>query len=170
LVLGGTQLAAGGVSSVLTHLFPDSSLTDLQPDSPNPFDSAKATLRIMETPTATGFKLEVEGIDPSVKGTEFGAHLHVGECKVLDDGSNLTRTHYNTDGQPASRQNEVWFDVVPNANGEATYDVWVSFAPSELSDAVDPGVMSVVIHEKEAEYSSPKQACLPLDVPYWAVS
>jgi hypothetical protein len=88
-------------------------LTDLQPDSPNPFDSAKATLRIMETPTATGFKLEVEGIDPSVKGTEFGAHLHVGECKVLDDGSNLTRTHYNTDGQPASRQNEVWFDVVP---------------------------------------------------------
>src|SRR5688500_17926306 len=79
LVLGGAQ-AANALSAVEEYNY-SGELADLQPTTSGPLDGAEAKLRIKETPVAgTGFKLEVDGIDPSVKGVVYGAHLHTGEC------------------------------------------------------------------------------------------
>jgi hypothetical protein len=159
LVLGGTQVASG--SDVIKRLFNDQ-LTDMKTvagtdPADEAFDGATASLRVMETPDGTGFKLRVEGIDTSVAGRQFGSHLHVGPCT---SGADMTGGHYqNIQGGPITPDNEVWFDVVPNAVGVATYDTFVSFKPV---DRLGLGAMSVVIHAGTT--GGTRETCLPLAV------
>jgi superoxide dismutase, Cu-Zn family len=184
LILGGTQVA-NGLSAVEDYYYPWDNLSDLQPDSDSrgPLDGARATLRIKETPEdGTKFKLQVEGIDPSVKGDVFGAHLHTGRCVAGDGG--LAGPHYNAGGG-ISPLTEVWFSVVSNAIGEATFDASVPFVPvdSVATDLISktPGEMSIVIHvlptntefgnpteDQPAGYAGARQACFPVLVPQWA--
>jgi hypothetical protein len=168
-MLGGTQVASG--SDVIKRYFDVPSLTDLWTAELNPadtaFDKATATVRIMQTPDGTGFKLRVEGIGTSVAGQEFGSHLHVGRCaapSALDPDPTGKHYQHDTTGG-ANPENEVWFDVVPSDNGTATDEAFASFKP------VDPdgdGAMSIVIHALPTDPGSgkagTKETCLPLAV------
>ena len=159
LVLGGTQGASAALEA--KYRFRDA-LTDLLTDE-GPFDSAKAKITIAEkTNDTTTFRIRIRGIDPSVAGQEFSAHLHVGSC---DD----SQGHYKRDpAGPAAPPNEVWFGLTPNGDGMAFDQTSVDFVP--VDDVVDPGLMSIVIHERVLDSTGkfPKQACFPLDVPEWA--
>ena len=172
LVLGGTQVASG--SDVLKRTWDSLGLTDLwtaEADPPIPadtaFDHANASVRIMETPDGTGFKLRVEEIDTSVAGQTFGSHLHVGRCAAPSGTeTDPTSVHYKHDLKgPANPQNEVWFDVVPNDTGVATDNTFVSFRPVD-----EDGKMSIVIHAKPTDAlgkAGTKEVCLPLVVTDW---
>jgi hypothetical protein len=142
----------------------------------------------------------VTGIDPTIAGTPLGSHLHTGPC-VENDFGNPTASpspiapgaqagpHYNHDvhffgkafpklGElpsdtvaAVSPKTEVWFDLVPDAEGTASDKAKVSFVPVD-SD----GVMSVVVHvlptNTEPNYPNAggvgtaggRQACFPLSV------
>jgi hypothetical protein len=160
LIVGGAQVASG--SDVIKRLFDYQPLTDMKilpgdDAADTAFDGATASLRIMETPDGTGFKLRVSGIDTSVAGRQFGSHLHVGPCSP---GVDLTGGHYqHVQGGPVTPDNEVWFDVVPNDNGVATDDTFVSFKPV---DRQGYGAMSIVIHAGPT--GGTRETCLPLAV------
>jgi hypothetical protein len=160
LVLGGTQAASAALEA--KFWFRDG-LTDLL-KTEGPFDSAKAKITITERTKKTTFRLHVRGIDPSVAGNAFAAHLHVGPC-------GNTGGHYKDDPLgPADRENEVWFDLVPDEEGIARDASSVSFVPVDGDLAYVPGEMSIVIHELPNGTSvnpNPKQACFPLSVPQW---
>jgi Cu/Zn superoxide dismutase len=171
LILGGTQ-AANGLSAVEEYNY-SGALADLQPLSGGPLDGASATLRIKETPLeGTLYKLRVSEINPSAKDKVFGAHLHTGPC--VEGLGALAGPHYNAGGG-ISPLTEVWFDVVSNANGEATFDASAPFVPvdSLATDLITqtPGVMSVVIHVAPTNpadgMAGARQACLPVLVPQW---
>jgi hypothetical protein len=162
LALGGTQAASG--SDVIKRLIEDLSVGDLlapaDPVDPadTAFDTATATVRIMDTPLGTGFKLRVEGIATSVEGQTFGAHLHIGPCSALPL-ADTTDVHYrNEPAAGATPENEVWFALVPSANGVATDETFVSFKPV--------GAQSIVIHHHANNaqgQAGPKEVCVPLD-------
>jgi superoxide dismutase, Cu-Zn family len=179
LVLGGTQVASGALS-MDTYNYPSTDLGDYQ-ESPGPFDSAAAELRVLVTPAGSTFKLTVSGVDPSVAPSEYGAHLHTGIC--VDGDYAIPKKdrvagwqalgHYNHDvvlgNSPIeiSPKTEVWFDLISEADGTVTYQAVVPFLP------VDPdGVMSVVVHalptNPDTGGAGPRQACMPLDVSEWA--
>jgi hypothetical protein len=153
LILGGTQAASGALEAKFS--FRDA-LTDLLTDK-GPFDSATARLTIADkTDDRTTFRIQVRGIEPStVPAGGYGAHLHVNSCdNPLGAGG-----HYQNDPTAGvTRENEVWFDLVPDEDGLANDQTTVSFTP------VDEGEMSVVIHVNNAETGGTRQACLPLDV------
>ena len=161
LVLGGTQAASAALEA--KFWFRDG-LTDLVPTAPGPFDSATAKTTITERTNKTTFRLHVRGIYPSVAGNAFAAHLHVGPC-------GNTGGHYKDDPLgPADRENEVWFDLVPDEEGVARDDSSVSFVPVDGDPAYVRGEMSIVIHALPNDTTvspNPKQACFPLSVPQW---
>jgi hypothetical protein len=164
LILGGIQAASGDViKNLIGPEFPLVDLDNGQPTSTTALDDAKATLRIIPAPdgAATSFKLQVTDIADSVEaGTVFGAHLHVGKCvEPTAELTNPTGPHYKADDQPASPDNEVWFNLLVNDQNNATDDTKVLFRPTDVD-----GDMSIVIHVDVAAVSSPKQACLPLRV------
>jgi superoxide dismutase, Cu-Zn family len=170
LILGGTQAANGDTPDYYYYS------GDLVRIVPGPFDGAKATLRIKQTSEdGTGFKLRIEGIDPSVAGTEFGSHLHVGPC--VEGNGGAAGGHYNHGGG-ISEQTEVWFDLVPNDNGNVTYNAVVPFVPVDSNPNYIPGVMSIVIHMLPTDKTGstptgvgsagPRQACFPLSVSFWS--
>lgn len=172
LLLGGTQ-AAGGVSSVVKLALPEIFLSDVE-ETEGAFDGAKATLRIMETPDGTAFKLQVTKIGSSAEGKVFGAHLHTGPCVEGDyadpsasptpkPAGSKAGPHYHQGVGSSLPESEVWFELRPNARGVATDDTFASFEP------VDPdGIMSIVIHvaptNPETGAAGARQACYPLDV------
>jgi hypothetical protein len=160
LVLGGTQVASGALSG--TYKFTEG-LADLLTDDwsgERPFDSTRAKTTIVKTSDGgTTFTLRVTGIDPSspVPDGGFGAHLHVGPCEA-------SVGHYKNDPSilTAIRENEVWFDLVPDEEGMAYNQQSVPFVPVD-----EDGDMSIVIHTGVASDPtsiSPKQACFPLSV------
>jgi len=173
LVLGATQ-AANGESAVDYYNPPGLPLVPLQSGSPfeEAFvgDEVYVKLRIKEAPNASNFKLTVGGIDTKKANSVHGAHLHVGGCL---EGASGTGGHYKHGDQSAeaTRENEVWFDLVPNDSGEATDSSTVEFVP--LDKVHTPGLMSIVIHAQSAATpvaDSPKLVCIPLDVssaPNW---
>jgi hypothetical protein len=164
LVLGGTQVASG--SDVIKRLF-DDQLADIWAGTTDPadtaFDGATASLRIIETPDGTDFKLRVAGIDTSVADRHFGSHLHVGPCTPGMDTTGGHFQHVKEAG--ATPENEVWFDVVPNDNGAATDSTFVTFKPEDRSGL---GQMSIVIHALPTNpadgKAGQKETCLPLTV------
>jgi Cu/Zn superoxide dismutase len=168
LVLGGTQLASG-LSSLIVEYPYEGEVVNLPADGS--FDHASANLTVKVTPDATNFKVDFTGVDAT---TAVGAHLHTGVCKKQD--ALLAGPHYNHQvvalGVPVaeavvSSETEVWFNLVPNAFGEATASTTVKFLP------VDPdGKMAIVVHilptNPTTGAAGARQACFPLDVSDWA--
>jgi hypothetical protein len=166
LILGGTQAAGGALLEMLQIREPAELFAPA-----GPLDSAKGKITIGEAENgATVFKLRVTEIDPTLEGKLLGAHLHIGPCKEGDFGNPSASPspivpgaqagpHYNHDVvahgksfpgtagvDPAnfaevSPDTEVWFDLVPDAEGIASDRARVSFVPVD-SD----GKMSVVVH------------------------
>jgi Cu/Zn superoxide dismutase len=106
--------------------------------------------------------LQVRGIDRSVAGRSFGAHLHVGLC-VAGDGA-AAGPHYNTDtiaGKVPPRVNrstEIWLDFTVSPTGAGNALTAVPFTPQS-------GNRSIVIHEKPTDHhgaAGSRLACLPL--------
>jgi Cu/Zn superoxide dismutase len=198
LILAASQ-AANGDSANMTYLLERAPTGDFQKD-PGPFDSAEGTLRVSQAPddAATGFKLTVEKINVEdfqwAAGQEFGAHLHIGPCIDGDysgpSSGGQAGPHYNHDVaahgkelptaavpsplNPAeiSRNTEVWFDLVPSDNGDATDDTKVNFVPRDSNLVFIPGEMSVVIHVSPTDPTTggagKRQACFNLSTPNWA--
>jgi Cu/Zn superoxide dismutase len=174
LVLGATQMASGEAPVTTTTYGGD--LVDASSDY-SPFDGAKATLRVIETPAGSTFKLRVSGIDAPNAGPEHGAHLHTGWC-VEDDNGLAAGPHYNTDVLPGglsyadavkSPKTEVWFQLIADEDGTAEYQAAVPFVPKDLD-----GVMSIIIHRDSTTAGTgaagPRQACFEFDVPKsWVV-
>ena len=191
LILGGTQ-AAGALSEWLQVREEAELFT-----ATGPLDKAKGKITIGEAENgATVFKLRVTDIDPTLADKLLGAHLHTGPC-LEDDFGNPSATpsiapgplagpHYNHDvhffgksfpkpGElpsetiaEVSPDTEVWFDLVPDAEGIASDRAKVSFVPVD-SD----GKMSVVVHVgptiKNPDLGTvgsagARQACFPLEV------
>ena len=178
LILGASQ-AANGDSTNMTYPIQNAETGDFQ-EAIGPFDEATGTLRVMQAPddAATGFKLTVNGIDPSAAGKEFGAHLHIGPCIDGDYSGGKAGPHYNHDSAlgaitPAiNPQTEVWFDLVPSDHGDATDDTKVNFVPRDSNLDFLPGEMSIVIHESPTDPTTggagKRQACFSLSMPDWA--
>jgi Cu/Zn superoxide dismutase len=169
LIVGGTQVATGSLVEDYEYSGP---LLDLSA-AEGPLEGATATLQIKQNlEDGTEFNLSLENIDPSAAGMEFGSHLHIGPCVA---GAPLdAKGHYNHDDalllpRQALHKTEVWWDLVPNAHGDANDDTSVPFVP--LDSLHTPGVMSVVIHVLPTDHQTggagDRQACLPLSVPQW---
>jgi hypothetical protein len=167
LVLGGTQAATGFSSNLFFGS--DEPVVDLPVEGP--FDAASATIGVkLGADGNTNFKLEVTDIDLTAAGGVYGAHLHTGVCDEED--ASKAGPHYNHEivalGVPVaeaeiSRRTEVWFDLAPNAFGNATDSTTVSFRP------MDPdSIMSIVVHVAETDrktgLASFRGACFPLNV------
>ena len=177
LILGGTQVAVGVI-----EMFPPSEGDVIDLTAPGPFDGASVTLQVKKNSgDGTNFVLDVTGIDLTAAGQEFGAHLHTKACNDTSGGP-----HYNHEvvagGVPVaeaeiSRRTEVWFDLVPNADGVARDSSTVKFVPvdPEVEDPlVGPGLvqpMSIVLHNDPTAPKTGKAglrgACFTLDA-QWA--
>jgi Cu/Zn superoxide dismutase len=169
----------------MTYLLEGAPTGDFQAAA-GPFDRARGTLRIMQAPddAATGFKLTVEDIDvenfAEAAGQEFGAHLHTGPCINHDytgpSSGGQAGPHYNHEtatGDPTpavNAQTEVWFNLIPSDNGDATDDTKVNFVP--VDSTLLPGEMSIVIHVSPTNPATgaagARQACFKLLTPDWA--
>jgi Cu/Zn superoxide dismutase len=192
LILGGTQAAGGALLELLQVREPAELFT-----ATGPLDDAKGKITIGEAENgATVFRLRVTGIDSSLEGKPLGSHLHTGPCLEDDFGDPSASPspiapgpqagpHYNhqvavggkklphPDVDPAlwaevSPKTEVWFDLVPDAEGIASDKAKVSFVPVD-SD----GKMSVVVHVGPTirnpdlgtvGSAGARQACFPLSV------
>jgi hypothetical protein len=180
LILGGTQVAVGVI-----EMFPTDGgvAIDLDPTTTDaPFDGASVTLQVQKNGgDGTNFVLDVTGINQAAVGEEFGAHLHSKACHDTSGGP-----HYNHEvvagGVPVedaeiSRRTEVWFDLVPNADGVARDSSTVKFVPVDpevLDPLVGPGLvqpMSIVLHNDSTAPKTGKaglrEACFTLDA-QWA--
>jgi Cu/Zn superoxide dismutase len=190
LVLGGTGVANGALSTIL-KVFEDTE--DLRATTPevktsDALDSAKAKITIAEGTNAEGtniatFTIRVTDIDPSIQGVPLGGHLHIGEC--VEGQPAAAGPHYNhqvavggktyTDAE-VSTKTEVWFDLKSTDDGMAYDATTVQFVPVDSYPDYDPdekyvpGVMSIVIHERETDSlggAGAREACFPLSVPDW---
>jgi hypothetical protein len=182
LVLGGTQVAVGGIEMFPTY---EGDVTNLP--AVGPFDNASVNLQVKKSEDATNFVLDVTGISVTAAGQEFGAHLHTKACDDLSSGVDKPGgPHYNHEvvagGVPAaeaeiSRRTEVWFDLVPNAFGVARDSTTVKFVPvdPEVLDPLDPEdpvqPMSIVLHNaataNKTGAAGDRGACFTLDAE-WA--
>jgi hypothetical protein len=191
LVLGGTQAASGALSTIL-KVFEDTQ--DLRATTSgvltsDALDSAKAKITIAEGTGSTTFKIRVTDIDPSIDGIPLGAHLHIGEC--VDGQPGAAGPHYNhqvaldpektypdpkapaplpTDAD-VNTDTEVWFDLESTEDGMAYDATTVPFVPVDANPLYVPGVMSIVIHERETDslgVAGLREVCFPLSVPpHW---
>lgn len=115
---------------------------------------------------STSAWLRVNGIDTSVAGREFGAHLHVGPC--VEDQPGAALGHYNIHdfvslGTPreVSEETEVWLDFVVGEDGTASAKATVPWTP-------EPGKRAVVIHETHTDEQTGaagnRLGCLPITI------
>ena len=99
-VIGVGAAVAPAVAGVAFNF--DNDLRDFAPAAAGPFDGARAKLTLV-TDDATKAVFVVHGVDPSVAGQTFGAHLHVGPCVAGNGPAALG--HYNHSGTtPADGQ------------------------------------------------------------------
>lgn len=129
-----------------------------------PFDHATARVQLVGHGSGTTAVLHVRGIDPSVAGRTFGAHLHDGPCATGLPG--LASGHYNADAHaghlpPAvSAATEVWLDFTVDDAGAGDSSTAVRFP-------VQPGTRSVVVHAAPTNpvtgAAGARLACLPVE-------
>lgn len=140
----------------------DSVLRDLQTATTSPFDGARSRVRMTVGDDETVVRLRLSGVARVARGTEYGAHLHVGRC-VTGDGA-AAGPHYNVDvlaGAPSpevSDRTEVWLDLEVRSDGTARARARVPFE-------VQPGDRAVVIHAEATQpngTAGPRLACLPV--------
>ena len=137
-------------------------LRDLAPATAGPLDGAYAVFRMVSEDGHSAVRLNVYGIDRSVAGRTFGAHLHVGPC--VEGNGAAAGPHYNTDtlaGVVPPRVDpttEVWLDFTTTSGGTGHAVAAVPFIPQ-------PGTRSVVIHQEPTDdhgTAGPRLACLPV--------
>jgi Cu/Zn superoxide dismutase len=166
LVAAGMAVAITATAAAATSLIARFSgdLRDFRTTEAGPFDHATARLQLVDRTSGTTAVLHVRGIDPSVAGRTFGAHLHDGPCAT--DNPSGALGHYNADTHaghlPAvvSDRTEVWLDFTVDAAGAGDSSTAVRFP-------VQPGARSIVIH---ADPTNPatgaagaRLACLPVE-------
>ena len=134
-------------------------LRDFAPAAAGPFDGARAKLTLVAK-DSTQAVFVVHGVDPSVAGQTFGAHLHNGPC-VAGNGA-AARGHYNhstTTPATVNDQTEIWLDITVNDGGNAQSMARVDWAPTA-------GSRSVVIHAQPTApdgNAGARLACLPVE-------
>ena len=156
-VAAGLAIGVGPAAAASTFVQAGGSLRDLQPGTANATDGATATFWAIQAGGEATHVLVVKGLNPASAGTTFGAHVHVGPC-VAGNGA-AAGPHYNSDGGPATTENEVWLDFTVRAGGYAVARTTVPF----LIDSGD--AQSVVIHALPTApggAAGARQACLPV--------
>jgi Cu-Zn family superoxide dismutase len=156
-------VAASAVAGAAVWRFADG-LKDFNTVAAGPFDGATARLQLVDRPSGTTAVLHVRGVDPSVAGRTFGAHLHDGPC-----GTNAPAAaggHYNADAHAGhtpvvvSSATEVWLDFTVDASGAGDSSTAVHFP-------VLPGTRSVVVHAAPTDpatgLAGARLACLPVE-------
>ncbi|MET7281209.1 hypothetical protein ABZS29_23430 [Kribbella sp. NPDC005582] len=152
----GTSTSSADVVRARGHL------RDLQLGTAGPFDHARAKLVMVQRHGRSVVILKVRGIDRSVAGRSFGAHLHTGPC-VTGDGA-AAGPHYNADtiaGHVPPRVDattEVWLDFDVSRTGTGFAIARVPFTPL-------PGNRAIVIHQEPTNpqgAAGPREACLPV--------
>ncbi len=142
-------------------------LRDLQTADDGAFDHAYAAVT-MTTSKRSGssiFTLQIRGIDRSVAGQRFGAHLHTGPC-VAGNGA-AAGPHYNTDvlagvvPPVVSPDTEVWLDFGVRGRGTARSKARVPFIPAD-------GQRAIVVHAMSTNpddgMAGARLACLPFRI------
>lgn len=159
LSLGPLVAQAGGDHQRIVSAGP---LGDYATTVVGPFDHAYAEATIHRRYRSSTVTFEVRGIDRSLVGTRYGAHLHLGAC-VPDNGA-AALGHYNTDvlaGRTpprVDRTTEVWLDFTVTRKGTGSAVARVPFVP-------EPGNRAIVIHAEETHpdgTAGSRLACLPL--------
>jgi Cu-Zn family superoxide dismutase len=156
-------VAATAVAGAAVWGFADE-LKDYNTASSGPFDNATARFQLVERASGTTAVLHVRGIDPSVAGRTFGAHVHNGPC-----GTNAPTSaggHYNADAHAGrvpvvvSPQTEIWLDFTVDDSGAGDSSSVVGFP-------VTPGTRSVVVHAAPTDpatgLAGARLACLPVE-------
>ena len=139
-------------------------MRDYDTAAAGPFDHATARVQLVGHGSGTTAVLHVRGIDPSVAGRTFGAHLHDGPCATGLPA--LASGHYNADTHaghlpPAvSPDTEVWLDFTVDAGGGGDSSAVVRFP-------VRSGARSVVVHAAATNPATgaagARLACLPVE-------
>lgn len=153
-LLAGATPAGAAVNPFVTA---SASLSDLAPSTDDATDGASARVFSVARGSSTFVVLLVSGLDPEAAGTTYGAHVHVGPCVAGDGAAALG--HYNSDGGPATEENEVWLDftVLPGGYGYALTSV-----PFQIEEG---DAQSVVIHAQPTApggAAGARLACLPV--------
>ena len=154
----GVGAAVGPAVAAAAFNF-NSGLRDFAPTTAGPFDGARAKLTLVGT-DATQAVFVVHGVDPSVAGRTFGAHLHVGPCVQGNGAAALGHYNHSTTAPPTvNDQTEIWLDVTINDGGNGQSMARVDWAPSA-------GARSVVIHANPTAAdgtAGARLACLPVE-------
>jgi len=136
-----------------------SDLRDFAPAAAGPFDGARAKLTLVATDTSKAVFV-VHGVDRSVAGRTFGAHLHNGPCIAGNGAAALG--HYNhstTTPATVNDETEIWLDVTIDAEGNAQSSTRVDWVPTA-------GERSVVVHALPTApngTAGDRLACLPVE-------
>lgn len=160
-VAGSLLLMTPAAAAVwATYLF-RGPLQDFSATTAEPFDGARAKVKLQTGSTASRVTLAVRGIDPTTAGIRYGAHLHVGPCVAGNGAAALG--HYNVStAVPAviNAQTEVWLDFTVSSDGEGRAVALVPFVPVASQ-------RSVVIHALPTNpvtgAAGARLACLPVE-------
>jgi len=152
-------VAPAAAAGCVTYLF-RGHLQDLSSTTTDPFDGAKAKVKLQTGTNASRVSLEVRGIDPATAGTLYGAHLHIGPCEGGNGAAALGHYNVSTSVPPViSAQTEVWLDFTVSGHGVGRSVARVPFVPVA-------GQRSVVIHALPTDpvtgAAGARLACLPV--------
>lgn len=150
-------VGVGPAAAASTFVQAGGALRDLQPGTANATDGATATYYAVQAGGESTHILVVRGLSSASVGTTFGAHVHVGPC-VAGNGA-LAGPHYNSDGGPATAENEVWLDFTVLPGGYGVARTTVPFV-------IDSGdAQAVIIHALPTApggAAGGRQACIPV--------
>lgn len=159
LAISLALIAPAAAAGCVVYLF-RGPLQDLSSATSDPFDDAKAKVKLVSGSASSRVSLEVRGIDPATAGMRYGAHLHVGTCEAGNGAAALG--HYNVStAVPAviNAQTEVWLDFTVTPSGVGRSVARVPFVPVA-------GERSVVIHALPTDpvtgAAGARLACLPV--------
>ena len=157
-------LAATAVAGAAVWRFADE-LRDFNTVAAGPFDNATARLQLVDRPSGTTAVLHVRGIDPSVAGRTFGAHLHDGPC-----GTNAPAAaggHYNADAHAGHVPVVVSSADRGLARLHRRRHAVQATPASAVRFPVPPGTRSVVVHAAPTDpatgLAGARLACLPVE-------
>ena len=162
LVVVAPAMPAGATGSHHVEVVRSSGeLADLSPSTVDPTDGASAAaLVVSHQDRGSVVVFRVSGLDRSVAGTRYGAHVHVGPC-VPGDGA-AAGPHYNaTGGTVVDPSTEVWLDFTVRSSGSALAVALVPFVVPA------GGARSIVIHAMPTMpngSAGARLACLPLEL------
>ena len=155
----GTGPAGAAVSPYVAASGP---LTDLMLATDSPTDGASARVyAVARGTTSTYVVLFITGLDTEAVGETYGAHVHRGVC--VEGMGSAALGHYNSNGLPATPENEVWLDftILPGGYGYA-----ITTVPFQIQQGT---ANSVVIHAEPTQEGGAtpgaaggRIACLPV--------